>query len=694
MSGDHAPSEAEKFSLTWDALKLLGKNLYSHPWSAISELVANGIDANAREVYVHLDMSKGKEHARLEILDNGVGMDETGLLRYVKVGYKKRNDADDRHVKRPMGRKGIGKLAALYLSNVFYLLTKQADSNSLVRKVDVANASDDEQPQLLNVSLRDVPDTELRKKWEDNPSGTLILIEDINLKGYGEKAFEALEEKLANQFLVSSLTDCAILYKNTKTQGHTGDYKQVEKHVAYGNLLSVRTRFTPDHPKPDEWDKNVEPGRNVKVQIRRETVELPVKISTLAATGDEKRPGTAPEGQINVDGEVVDYSLAGWIGMHASIDNKVAKQNDENYNRNNFHSPSEIRLYVRNKLAIANVVPLLGLTQTYVNYIEGEISFDVLDEDRLDDIATTSREGFDEGDKRMDLLKKILREQVRALIDERNKLNDKSDEVQESARKQVVEDLGKELRSKGIDEGIVAEVQRSTAQKIKKTGAEAKSEYQVFLSHARANRCFTDLIDELLREKGVKEEEIFYTSRQAENIPSTPNLEPLERQIRDSITRVNTRIAYVTSQEFTKSTYCLFEAGAGWAMRGVKDYDIFPDTYKSCPEYLHHGQRLEGFADDKTHQFIIGRGTYISILEKTNNLIEHLNKGRRHRREAELETYKIEDIPSDNELAKRRQTVRDYMDPEILAKLTTLEERWAKEVIEHRSVAKKKSENK
>ena len=68
-----------EFSLTWVALKLLGKDLYSHPWSAISELVANGIDARATEVYVHIDLSKGKENARLEIYDNGVGMDENGI---------------------------------------------------------------------------------------------------------------------------------------------------------------------------------------------------------------------------------------------------------------------------------------------------------------------------------------------------------------------------------------------------------------------------------------------------------------------------------------------------------------------------------------------------------------------------------------------------------------------------------------
>ena len=44
------------FNFTYYAMKLLGKNLYSNPWTAISEIVANGIDAGAPNVYVLVDM--------------------------------------------------------------------------------------------------------------------------------------------------------------------------------------------------------------------------------------------------------------------------------------------------------------------------------------------------------------------------------------------------------------------------------------------------------------------------------------------------------------------------------------------------------------------------------------------------------------------------------------------------------------
>ena len=65
-------AEAKKipFNFTYFAMKLLGKNLYSNPWTAISEIVANGVDANADNVYVLVDM-RNKEHAIVEIFDDG-----------------------------------------------------------------------------------------------------------------------------------------------------------------------------------------------------------------------------------------------------------------------------------------------------------------------------------------------------------------------------------------------------------------------------------------------------------------------------------------------------------------------------------------------------------------------------------------------------------------------------------------------
>ena len=58
------------FNFGWLALKLMGKSLYSNAWSAISELVANGFDANAKDVYVFVDASN-KKNATIPVIIQG-----------------------------------------------------------------------------------------------------------------------------------------------------------------------------------------------------------------------------------------------------------------------------------------------------------------------------------------------------------------------------------------------------------------------------------------------------------------------------------------------------------------------------------------------------------------------------------------------------------------------------------------------
>ena len=59
------------FTMNYNALKMFGRQLYSNAWAAISELVANGFDAGAQNVYLYIDM-KDKHHSTIELFDNGL----------------------------------------------------------------------------------------------------------------------------------------------------------------------------------------------------------------------------------------------------------------------------------------------------------------------------------------------------------------------------------------------------------------------------------------------------------------------------------------------------------------------------------------------------------------------------------------------------------------------------------------------
>lgn len=100
-------------SLSLNVLNHLGLNLYSNVPAVLSEAVANAWDADAEHVDVDILPDKG----RIEIVDDGHGMDEHDVNnRYLRVGYRRRQDEDrpnrtPKHDRPVMGRKGIGKLS-------------------------------------------------------------------------------------------------------------------------------------------------------------------------------------------------------------------------------------------------------------------------------------------------------------------------------------------------------------------------------------------------------------------------------------------------------------------------------------------------------------------------------------------------------------------------------------------------------
>ena len=169
------------FNFTYYAMKLLGKNLYSSPWTAISEIVANGIDAGANNVYVYVDMSN-KEHATVEIFDDGQGMSYHDLCnKYTLIG---RNRRDTDNVKgKTLGRKGIGKLAALYLSPKYIISTKTVDSYT-TWKVDTKKFHDSDIPTLDRIENQIYFAT--KEQWDKIKTGTMIHLADVDLRKIGE----------------------------------------------------------------------------------------------------------------------------------------------------------------------------------------------------------------------------------------------------------------------------------------------------------------------------------------------------------------------------------------------------------------------------------------------------------------------------------------------------------------------------
>lgn len=399
------------FNFSYTALKLLGKNLYNNPLSAVAELVANGIDAKAENIYVFIDMSD-KQHSIIEIVDDGVGMNYDDLAeKYVWIGRNKREDEDlsSSDKETLMGRKGIGKLAALYLSNRYYIFSKK-DGVESQWSLNVSAYRDSDFPKLDRLSISKKIASEAI--WNKNQRGTAIILENVDLRRTGSRRIEGLKRNLSDYYLIDAI-ETKIWVAVVSKKGQNIVYDAVKKNVAYNNFYAI-------------YDNS---GYNISSKIR-DSIAF-TWLSQFEHIGQKERPTIIlPTSKFETSGEACfqkedgtkitkEYKLMGWIGIHATIESKDAI--DENFIRNDIYQPNKLRVYVRNKLAVTNYFDLHKSTQAMANYIEGEISFDILDDDDLPDIATSSRQDFLD-DERVEKLIEVVDPIVNTLFKLRNKI--------------------------------------------------------------------------------------------------------------------------------------------------------------------------------------------------------------------------------------------------------------------------------
>lgn len=404
------------FNFTYYALKLLGKNMYSNPWSAISELVANGLDAGAKRIYVLIDMAE-KKHSRIEIFDNGTGMSYDDLCnKYTMIGRNKRDEIEEEEKGKILGRKGIGKLAALYLSKIYYLSTKINNRES-TWVVDSSNYRDNDQPSLRKADKKDFIS---KKYWDKIKNGTMIELSDVDLKNIGEEKIKSLKTILADYYLFNKIEGkifvCVLDEKNRKIE-----FEEVTKKIFFSTMYAIfdntGLNYCKELKKKVYLTKPIEPK---ELDVARDT-EVLLEEDLKDLSGIIEIP--------DVNGRIVSktYELKGWIGIHSSIDESIQKRNDAEYEKLVYRGNS-LRLYVRNKLAVDNFIKYLGSTQALTPYIEGEICFDILDDDELEDISTSNREGYPLNDSRVKKLIEIVSKIVKSLMNKRSAIGTKINE--------------------------------------------------------------------------------------------------------------------------------------------------------------------------------------------------------------------------------------------------------------------------
>ena len=382
------------------------------------KLYLDDVDVNKVGKYTYkVKYKKHTEEGIIEIIDDGIGMDYADLARkYVWIGRNKRNDADllEDEKKNVMGRKGIGKLAALYLSNDYYILTKKRTNNKVDQwQINLSKYDDSDFPKLDRVNEEII--LKNNDIWKQMLHGTAIVLNNVDLRRNGAKRIEALKRVFADFYLIDELSSNIYVAVKTDKKQRTC-FEKVEKFVAFENLYAMYDNTDSCQYKKMQksiafWWASKYPHIGDK---ERETI--------LWRKEDFQYKGKKEFKTEN--GELIEkeYELVGWIGVHATIESKHAV--DEKFIRNDVYQPNRLRIYVRNKLAVADFFEMHPSTQAMSNYVEGDITFNILDDDDLPDIATSSRQDFLD-DERVELLISLLDPIVNAMFKVRNEIGQK-----------------------------------------------------------------------------------------------------------------------------------------------------------------------------------------------------------------------------------------------------------------------------
>lgn len=163
-----------RFTVDAGHISRLGKELVGRQETAVSELVKNAYDADARLVTLTF-CDTDEPGGSLRIWDNGHGMTREQLI----AGFMRLSTADKIHnpfspiFKRPRaGRKGIGRFAAQRLGNRLTLITKATNTQKALKlKIDWRAFEKD---QELNSIANRLEEIESERK-----TGTTLIIKDL-----------------------------------------------------------------------------------------------------------------------------------------------------------------------------------------------------------------------------------------------------------------------------------------------------------------------------------------------------------------------------------------------------------------------------------------------------------------------------------------------------------------------------------
>ena len=532
-------------------LELLGPNLYTNIYYVLAELIANAYDADAHNVYI----ISNDNDIRIEDDGHGMSYEKGEVGKFLHVAGISRTNEDEAKTRsgnrRKMGRKGVGKLAALSVSESVNVMTVSNGEKSgfvLARIPFDGN------------KLKAIPDEEIAFNHIEN-NGTAIVMRNPRYRL--NKTSDSVKRNLLKIFpLVNDDFKIHIIGgdKNITIDSFDENVaKELCAFISLGDEFKRLNEFVPDKY----------PHKRSELVENRETY---TESLTLRNNSGEER-------------EYI-LEMKGWIGAYESTRCRKAALTDF---PDNF-----ISLYANKKLGEFNILPIVGQNKLNEVYIVGQLYIDLFELSELPDMALSNRQGYKSDDPRYIAVTTYVREQLLPnIIRKRTVYTDEANREKKQrklekqkdneARFRAAVDTFKIKVSENVASGIEKLAPDSSKETIERVISEAindnaqalglktvvdSQKKKILISHASKDKGLADLIYSFLTFNGVPPEDILYTScdDEASRIPegTTSIYNYLRDFFVESYSNQKIFVIFVTSDNTPGAWGAMTEIGASW----------------------------------------------------------------------------------------------------------------------------------
>lgn len=563
-----------------ELLQLLGPNLYTNIYYVLGEIIANAYDADAQNVYILYDTDKNT----IIVEDDGTGMTYDQFnSRFLPIGITSRDNADNTYTesgtRKRMGRKGIGKLAALSVAErVKVISVRDGDKSGCILSLNISNKNADGKYEIPAI-----PDDQINfLKIDETKSGSAIIME--NSRYSINKTIDSAKRNISLIFPFACQT--FKIHLENLTTGATATIDDTTMDIV--KLSDALLTFSDEDSEYNEYLNALhgafDNGRYYRVlQEKLPPDQLPAqKILHKALTTIKEKMLL-----VTITGEqkAFDLSICGWIATFASSSDKK---------RNTDFPVNHISIIANDKLGQFDILPDISTDRMGEAYVVGQFFVDLLEETELPDIAASNRQGYKEDDPRFEKTLELIRKNaLRPILElkadatkEKNYIRDlekanKAKESKEAFDRSIREVVEHPDFKKVIHDSQPVKQALETAWELKDT---LKDTYKkIMISHSSDDKPVIDELERVLHFCGFEKEEILYSSSnyyESGFEAYTDIYDYLKNFFVNTTRKTDLCVIYILNQGFVEKWDPVLEAGAGWVLNSTW-YPMYTDTFSS-----------------------------------------------------------------------------------------------------------------